>query len=52
VRAPSTAALSATLAVIGAVLIVKGLLGDGNAAYVAGVLFLFAGLGRLYLSRR
>ena len=51
-RAQATAVLSALLAAIGVVLIVKGAAGDGGAAFVAGALFLLAGLGRLYLSRR
>jgi hypothetical protein len=51
-RKQTTAALSAILAGIGVVLIVKGAVGDGSAAYVIGALFLVAGLGRLYLSLR
>jgi hypothetical protein len=44
--------LSALLAVIGVVLIVKWAAGDGGASFVLGALFLAAGLGRLYLSVR
>jgi hypothetical protein len=43
---------SALLTVIGVVLIGKGALGGGWAGVVIGALFLCAGLGRLYLSRR
>ena len=51
-RAQATAVLSALLAAIGIVLIVKGAAGDGSASFVVGALFLVAGLGRLYLSVR
>ena len=47
-----TQAISALLAVIGLVLVGKGALGGGAAAVVIGVLFVVAGVGRLYLSRR
>jgi hypothetical protein len=52
VRRRATQALSAVLAAIGVVLIARGALGGGWAGVVIGVLFLLAGLGRLYLSRR
>jgi hypothetical protein len=52
VRRRTTQVFSALLAVIGVVLIGKGALGGGWAGVVIGGLFLVAGLGRLYLSRR
>ena len=51
-RREATAALSALLALIGVALLVQGALGRGVAAFVFGALFVAAGLGRLYLSRR
>jgi hypothetical protein len=51
-RTQATAALSALLALLGVALIVKGAAGDGTTAVVAGLFFLAAGLGRLYLSMR
>ena len=51
-RRRATEALSVLIAAIGLALIVKGAVGGGVAAIPIGVLFLLAGLGRLYLSRR
>ena len=52
-RATVTAALSLVLVGIGvAVLVESVLVGGGSVGYVFGVLFVLAGLGRLYLSTR
>jgi hypothetical protein len=45
-------ALSLVLAGIGVAIIVETALLGGGIGYLLGVLFLFAGAGRLYLERR
>ncbi len=51
-RVRATRALSGALALIGLVLVVEAAFVGGTAGLVVGVLFLLAGLGRLYLVRR
>jgi hypothetical protein len=52
VNRQTTVLLSTALALIGLTLVIQGALGHGIGAWIFGALFLFAGLGRLYLSRR
>jgi hypothetical protein len=52
-RATATAATSLLLVAIGiAVLVESALVGGGSVGWLLGLLFVLAGAGRLYLSRR
>ena len=52
-RRRATAAVSLLIVVLGLVLLVEtALVGGGATGYVLGALFLLAGAGRLYVSRR
>ena len=51
-RRRATAAVSTLIVVLGLVLVVETAFQGGSTGYVLGALFVLAGLGRLYLSRR
>jgi hypothetical protein len=52
-RRQATAAVSILIVVLGLILLVEtAVRGNGTTGYVIGVLFVLAGLGRLYLSMR
>ena len=52
-RRQATAAVSALIVVLGIILLVEtALAGGGTTGYLLGGLFILAGAGRFYLSRR
>ena len=51
-RRQATAAVSLLIVVLGVVLLAETAVEGGSLGYPLGVLFVLAGLGRLYLSRR